>query len=170
MEDLTKRMKILSIKACYFCKETDNKDEINKHLNLKERRSTPIVNKIASINFQEDKVSSNLIREKEEFLNSNELNNNDQYGTDVDIIDEDIPKNVGNPKEPITNSKKNIRIPRKFKIVMGQNGYNIVQDLNSTKCNITFRLEPDEEDIAMVDITVNGIKDKALIDTCSNLM
>jgi len=125
----------------------------------------------------------------------------------------------------IMNNDKNItpnktlKQPKKIKMQAGADGYNVIEDLNTTKCNITFgelmdvspkirsqvsqglkfdkntkiagavdnliattvvvnniehtyqskSKEPDENDIAMVDVLVDGVKGKALIDSCSNL-
>ena len=112
------------------------------------------------------------------------------------------------------------RVPRKIQMIADHLPYNVIKDLNTTKCNITFgelfevspkirsqvakglklekdsikiagavdnicatttivnnldhtykskNKEPKEDDIAMVDVTVEGVKGKALIDSCSNL-
>ena len=112
------------------------------------------------------------------------------------------------------------RVPRIIKMIADQKPYDIIEDLNSIKCNITLaqlldispkvkakvmqglkfekdqtkisgaidnccattilvnnidhtykskNLEPNEDDIAMVDVEVDGIKGKALMDSCSNL-
>ena len=112
---------------------------------------------------------------------------------------------------------------RKIQMQTNWNGYDVIKDLNSIKCNITFgqlldvspkirslvsqglklekvekdqtkisgaidnvcatmvmvnninhsyrskRREPKEDDIAMIDIVVDGVPGKALIDSCSNL-
>ena len=125
-----------------------------------------------------------------------------------------------NAHEDGSTEVKPIKIPRKIVMQTGHDGYDVLQDLNETKCNITFgqlmdaspklrtqvaqglkleknkikisglldnitastilvnnithtykskSKEANEEDIAMVDVLVEGVKGKALIDSCSNL-
>ena len=112
------------------------------------------------------------------------------------------------------------RVPRIIKMIADQKPYDIIEDLNTIKCNITLaqlldispkvkakvmqglkfkkdqtkisgaidnccattilvdnidhtykskNLEPNKDDIAMVDVEVDGIKGKALMNSCSNL-
>jgi len=135
---------------------------------------------------------------------------------------EKLSKTIGNRSE--NRQERVFRSPRKIQMQKDNQEYNILNDLNSTKCNITFgqlldaapklrsqvshgiKLEKpsiknqnqimgvldnvaadtilvnnidhtykskskeiNEDDIAMVDVSVEGIKGKALIDSCSNL-
>lgn len=106
---------------------------------------------------------------------------------------------------------KSPRVQKIIQMIADQKSYDVIEDLNNIKCNITLaqlldvspkvkakvmqslkfekdnvcdttilvnnidhtyksrNIEPSEDDIAMVDVTVNGVKGKALMDSCSNL-
>jgi len=146
--------------------------------------------------------------------------------------DIDMPSSSSKPSDPLVkliNDKVNKnkppakpppKTPRKITMQSGEEVYDVIKDLNNTKCNITFgqlmdvspklrsqvshglkleknkdkitgvvdnvvattimvnnlnhsyvskSKEVNEDDIAMIDISVEGVKGKALIDSCSNL-
>jgi len=143
--------------------------------------------------------------------------NNDQGDS---APDNTLKKLVMTSNTTNTPEKTPNRSPRRIQMQVNQENYDVIEDLNQTKCNITFgqlldaapklrsqvtqglklernenkiagvvdnllattvmmnnishtykskSREVSEDDIAMVDITVEGVKGKALIDSCSNL-
>jgi len=151
-------------------------------------------------------------------IDDNNEANNSQTNADTSsspTLDKLITEKSKNSSNEPTQPKP----PRRIQMLKNKEGYDVIQDLNTTRCNITFgelmdvapkirtkvaqgikleksnskiagvvendcattvvlnniyhdyeskSKEVNEDDIAMVDITV-GVKVKALIDSCSNL-
>ena len=179
--------------------------EKEKELRDKERANT---SKRQVKTIEIDKSETNNIID----ITSNNTPDNTTEQTLTKLVNDKI-KN----KSSIT---KTARVPRILQMIANQKPYDVIEDLNNIKCNITLaqlldvspkvktkviqglkfekdqtkisgavnnvcattilvnnidhtykskNIEPNEDDIAMVDVEVDGVKGKALMDSCSNL-
>jgi len=176
-------------------------------------RITSEKNKEKKLRDQERMHVSSTVEEEMVPLVNNRANN--KNGMNLEL--KELMDNEGNDREKEPKIK---RTPRKIQMQSHEEEYNVLEDLNNAKCNITFgqlmdvapkvrsqvshglklvknstkitgtldnviatttlvnniehsyvskRKNIDEDDIAMVDASVDGVPGKLLIDTCSNL-
>ena len=184
---------------------------------------------MAQPRIEKEKRIEKELRDKERANTSTSVENN--KNSIVNIINEETSQEGNNSKQTLNkliqekSSEKSTeimptRIPRRIQMQTDCDSYDVIKDLNSSNCNITFgqlldvapkirsqvsqglkleknntkisgavdnmcattiitnnidhtykskHHEPQEDDIAMVDVIVDGVRGKALIDSCSNL-
>ena len=201
----------------------DNERASNSNTNYSNNHSNDNSNdNINNNSLVNDEVIINNVnndkRKNKNLMKENNDNNKSIVKENNKVID--LTKVLISKDKDTQKENKSSRVSRKIKMQSGEEEYDILKDLNSAHCNITFGQlldaapklrykvsqgikldrdqsnisgvldnvsattvvvnnidhtykskgnEPCEEDIAMVDVTVEGVSGKALIDSCSNL-